>query len=318
VHAWRFSLAKNAQAAARRGPYAPHVNCTDTDVELRSLGPSAQYFRISEMSELFYGVKPFYESILVLEGRSECWVDGLVTEQLPDRLYFKEPGQVHRDLRRESPLSFQAVTFDGALIDDTMAALGVRPGARFASFDLGREEVRAAPLTRLHALAGAGADAFTLETAITEGAAAFVTHMGESGSSHLRPHVRRARAFLLDHLSESITLDALAEHARLDKFHLARAFTAEVGLPPYAFLLHARIARARALLRGGMRPSDVALALGFCDQSQFHRHFVRIVGATPGAYARTFTGSAASRRGSRPARARRARPLDHSRRSDSR
>jgi AraC-like DNA-binding protein len=26
--------------------------------------------------------------------------------------------------------------------------------------------------------------------------------------------------------------------------------------------------------------------VGFCDQSQMHRHFVRIVGCTPGAYAR--------------------------------
>ena len=33
---------------------------------------------------------------------------------------------------------------------------------------------------------------------------------------------------------------------------------------------------------------DVAQELGYCDQSQLHRHFRRIVGTTPGAYAREF------------------------------
>ena len=39
------------------------------------------------------------------------------------------------------------------------------------------------------------------------------------------------------------------------------------------------------LLRRGVAPSDVASRVGFCDQSQMHRHFVRIVGCTPGTYA---------------------------------
>jgi AraC-like DNA-binding protein len=52
--------------------------------------------------------------------------------------------------------------------------------------------------------------------------------------------VRRARAFLHDTLADRITLDALAEHAALDKFHLVRAFRAEVGLPPYEYLTRPR------------------------------------------------------------------------------
>jgi len=102
----------------------------------------------------------------------------------------------------------------------------------------------------------------------------------------LRPSVRRAHEFLLDHLADDITLDALAEHARADKFHLCRAFSREIGFPPYAFLTQARIACARILLRRGLRPSEIAPLLGVCDQSQMHRHFRRIVGCTPGAYAR--------------------------------
>ena len=68
--------------------------------------------------------------------------------------------------------------------------------------------------------------------------------------------------------------------------------------PPYAFLTRARVARACILLRGGVPPSEVAARVGFCDQSQLHRHFVRVVGCTPGAYAggrRASVGSAEAR-----------------------
>lgn len=103
--------------------------------------------------------------------------------------------------------------------------------------------------------------------------------------------VRRARAFLHDALAAKITLDELAEHAGLDKFHLVRAFRAEVGLPPYEYLTYLRVARARELLRRGVRVADAAHAVGLYDESQLHRHFRRIVGLPPGAYARGFSSS---------------------------
>jgi transcriptional regulator GlxA family with amidase domain len=100
--------------------------------------------------------------------------------------------------------------------------------------------------------------------------------------------VRLARAFLHDALADKITLDDLAEHAALDKFHPVRAFRSEVGLPPYEYLTHLRVSRARELLRRGVLVAAAAQAVGFCDESQLHRHFRRIVGVAPGAYARGF------------------------------
>src|SRR6185436_12232462 len=108
-------------------------------------------------------------------------------------------------------------------------------------------------LRRLHRLAGEPTDPFALESAIAEAVGELVSHLETSsartmGDGRLSAHVRRARDFLLAHLAEPITLDVLADHARTDKFHLCRAFTAEVGLPPHAFLTNARIVRARVLL----------------------------------------------------------------------
>lgn len=80
------------------------------------------------------------------------------------------------------------------------------------------------------------------------------------------------------------TLADLATYADLDKFHLCRAFRAQVGMPPHTYLTHLRIARAKQLLRDGMRASDVAPLVGFYDQAQFTRHFHRLVGTTPARY----------------------------------
>ena len=96
----------------------------------------------------------------------------------------------------------------------------------------------------------------------------------------------RAREVLHDCLREGVTLESLAQQVGLNKFHLCRAFRDEVGLPPYAYLTHLRVARARRLLARGLGPAEVALEVGLYDQSQLNRHFKRIVGVTPGQFVR--------------------------------
>jgi len=91
---------------------------------------------------------------------------------------------------------------------------------------------------------------------------------------------------------QPVFLDELAAHAGLDKFHLVRAFRAEVGLPPYEYLTHMRVARVKELLERGVRVAEAAQSVGFYDESQLHRHFRRIVGITPGSFSRGFAGSA--------------------------
>src|SRR5262249_25422530 len=97
--------------------------------------------------------------------------------------------------------------------------------------------------------------------------------------------LRRALELLHERFADGLTLDELAVHAELDKFHLCRAFRAHVGMPPHAYLTHLRIRRAKELLAAGTRPSDVAAQVGLYDQSSLNRHFRRIVGTTPARFA---------------------------------
>lgn len=254
-----------------------------------SVAPGVAWLRVSKTRELFRGMKAEHGITMTCAGRSLSRIDGRERVHTPGTLGLTQPGQVHCNVRRETPGSFQLVSFDARRIDEARSALDQRGSGLLESDAIVPSDERARPLRRLHELVLSGStDRFALDVAITEALSAFTSFLAATCAPNagLRPSVRRARDFLLDHVAEEVTLDALAEHARADKFHLCRAFSRELGFPPYAFLTQARIARARMLLRRGVRASDVAQLVGFCDQSQMHRHFVRIVGCTPGAYAR--------------------------------
>lgn len=100
------------------------------------------------------------------------------------------------------------------------------------------------------------------------------------------PAVLRARAYL-DASAGPVSLDALAGTVRLSKSHLARLFRNQVGLPPHAYSLRLRLAKACGLLAEGVPIAEVAQVAGFADQSHLTRHFKGRLGLTPGEYVRT-------------------------------
>jgi AraC family transcriptional regulator len=65
----------------------------------------------------------------------------------------------------------------------------------------------------------------------------------------------------------------------------ARSWAA-TGLPPHEYVITRRVERGKQLLQGGADISlaEVAAQAGFSDQSQFSRHFKRLLGITPGQF----------------------------------
>jgi AraC-like DNA-binding protein len=94
-----------------------------------------------------------------------------------------------------------------------------------------------------------------------------------------------ARDILHDRLLDPPSLAELAAAVGVRPFALLRAFRTATGLPPHAYLNQVRVRRARELLAGGERPAAVAAGVGFADQAHLTRHFKRILGVPPGAYA---------------------------------
>lgn len=97
--------------------------------------------------------------------------------------------------------------------------------------------------------------------------------------------LERIGSYLDGHLGDSVSLDDLARLASVSRFHFARCFRSSTGESPMAFLRRLRVERAKQLLARGNPICDVAVELGFYDQSHLTRHFTRIVGTSPGRYA---------------------------------
>jgi AraC-like DNA-binding protein len=229
--------------------------------------------------------------VVVYEGAFDGWYRGGVRTHVAGAIKLKEPGEIHRDLRVHAPFTIQGAMFSHAMVTAAADALGLRGPPRFKAAGCDPDE-RAARLA--FAMHGA---LLRPEGSELERATLVAELLGEilgegsrtSEDKRAGRAVRLARTFLHDSLADKISLDDVATHARLDKFHLVRAFRAEVGIPPYEYLTHARIAKARDLLQHGALVANAAQAVGFYDESQLHRHFRRIVGITPGRFSRSFS-----------------------------
>ncbi|MDX2139506.1 MAG: AraC family transcriptional regulator [Chloroflexota bacterium] len=98
--------------------------------------------------------------------------------------------------------------------------------------------------------------------------------------------IQRVCEYMQAHYAQDITLRELAAVVHWTPYYLIRIFKAETGLPPHAYLEGIRVQHAQRLIRQGRALADVAYATGFSSQSHMTTTFRRIMGVTPGAYAR--------------------------------
>jgi AraC family transcriptional regulator len=100
--------------------------------------------------------------------------------------------------------------------------------------------------------------------------------------------LRRIRAYIDAHIGERISLDDLAHEAGVSRFHFARQFRLSTGESPMGYLRRVRIERSKSILQSRETTiAEVAATLGFSDQSHFTRTFGRLVGVSPGSFARS-------------------------------
>ena len=100
--------------------------------------------------------------------------------------------------------------------------------------------------------------------------------------------LRRIRVYIDAHIGEHISLDDLARQAGISRFHFARQFRLTTGESPMGYLRRVRIERSKSILQSRETTiAEVAANLGFSDQSHFTRTFGRMVGVSPGSFARS-------------------------------
>lgn len=98
------------------------------------------------------------------------------------------------------------------------------------------------------------------------------------------PLVEAVKLELHDHLADGRTLDEIARAVGASRSQICRAFRAIEHLTPRAYQNQLRVQRAKELLREGLALGDVAVEVGFADQSHLSRVFRKYTGATPQQY----------------------------------
>jgi AraC-like DNA-binding protein len=212
----------------------------------------------------------------------------------PGMVAMIEPGQVHATKRMTRPADyFWVLELPPPLLVSAASELGI---AGPPHFDVAQstDTTISTAFERLDAAIQEGASVLEQQSRLAGCVRLLLGGCGErrptAPAAAAAAQLARVREYLHAHFTEDIRLQDLAKVSGLSRFHVAHAFSRVHGVPPHAYQTLLRVAAARDLLRGGVRPADIDL--GFADQSHLTRHFKQILGITPAAYAR------AMRRGS--------------------
>jgi AraC-like DNA-binding protein len=146
-------------------------------------------------------------------------------------------------------------------------------------------------IAALHKTLLQGEDVLQCESLLTWTLAGLVKRyaelrFGEQRLGNERASIQRACRYLEENYAEGVSLGQLAAHVSLSPYYLLRAFRAEIGMPPFAYLESVRIRHAQRLIEAGKTLAEVAAETGFSSQSHLTRRFKRVIGVTPGQYAR--------------------------------
>ena len=223
-------------------------------------------------------------------GAARTWYRGGTWLIPPGTVALYAPGEVHTG----EPAGDQGWCYRMFYVPaDLMQGVGWRPGYVPASTGTGpvlHDQILCCRLLLAHRVFEISRSPIRRESALLDALGLLTSRVTTRARGPL-PDSHRAVGLVRDyfeaHYASAVRLNDVAQASGISPFHLVRVFRLATGLTPHAYLDQLRVRHARELLRGGAAPADVALRTGYADQSHLTRHFRRLVGVTPGQYARS-------------------------------
>lgn len=243
-------------------------------------------FEISGVNILFQ--QPVYRTLevnrrrvngflYILHGKCRYRFRGGSFELEPGSVVYLPTDSVHRLETLEEGLTFYRIDFqirvDGetVLFSDIPVKMCTDAPREFA------EAVQrlADQYAFLHDTIGKTALLATMLHALTD-------HGTPPGKKRLSPAIR----YLLEHLTEGVDCDAMAQAARLGTSQFYVLFRREFGMTPLQYRDSLLLSRATALLQDGLLTvTEIADSLGFESVAYFSRFFKKHMGVSPSQYA---------------------------------
>jgi AraC-like DNA-binding protein len=229
-------------------------------------------------------------------GRSQCRIGAQLLEFRAGEVALLNPGEAHEDLADER--DYLMILIKEAFLAELLQGIGC-DAQELPCFLVPKVE-NDEPVQRICEAICAEGDStefgreVLLRSLVTELAIHLLrrflgssrTNEGMDATRHIpRWQVRRALEYLRETYTQEFSLDRVSAAAQLSKYHLERVFKKATGLRLHNYVVMLRVERAKEILSRTSRPiADIALELGFADQSHFSNVFKQIAGLSPRSY----------------------------------
>ena len=113
-------------------------------------------------------------------------------------------------------------------------------------------------------------------------------HIVRREMSHVsvsRERVKKAIEYIKVHYSKSLSLQEVADHVGISKYHLTREFKEYTGSTIFDTINMTRCAKAKQMIEEGASVSEAALSCGYENLSYFTRAFKKQLHALPSEFA---------------------------------
>ncbi len=240
----------------------------------------------------------FYEVYLLLSGNVAYWVEGRIIRLKPGDLLFINPMELHKPLSDpEDPVCERFVLW----IDrEYLEGLSTEQTPLASCFDTQLPEhthlirlpsaERAAVTARMGELvresyskdfgSNISAEGIFLQLMVQLNRLAFgATKQQED--EQLSPLVRKAMQYIAENLSGELSLADIADKLFVSKYYLSHAFSREVGVSVYRYVMLRRLLLARQMLLDGEAAGQVCRSCGFADYTSFYRACKSEYGISP-------------------------------------
>ena len=240
----------------------------------------------------------FYEVYFLLGGNVAYWVEGRVIRLIPGDLLFINPMELHRPIPDQAqPMCERFVLWVNKEFLESLSTDQVNLAGCFDT-NLPNHSHLIRPASAERAVLTARMGELVRECygkdfgSAVSARGIFLQLMvqlnrlarggdGQPEGEQLSPLVQAAMHHIGENLSTELSLESIAGQLYVSKYHLSYAFSREVGVSVYRYVMLRRLMLARQQLLAGESAGQVCRSCGFSDYTSFYRAFKSEYGISP-------------------------------------
>jgi len=113
----------------------------------------------------------------------------------------------------------------------------------------------------------------------------FIEKVNEANTFKFSPVIRNTMTYIVNHLSDKLTLKDIADNVYVHPNYLSALFKKEVGISLFQYIIKRRVEESTYFLKYSNESiADIAAFYQFCNQSYYIKMFNKYMGISPNAY----------------------------------